>query len=135
MSTPEKQDDWILIYDGVEYGLPLKVTPREDAMIQRISGFSWRDSLQHVAENSSVISFAALLIVAMRRKDGSVNEDAILDDPAFLDKFELRQVGPEVVDALPPGLGAAAVAREAAPEPAVPSASSSETPAPSGSPL
>lgn len=127
MSTPESVDDWLLIYDGIEYDLPIKVTPREDAVIQRVSGFSWRDSLQHLAENGSVIALGALLIVAMRRKNGSVDEAAVLDDADFLEKVELRQVKPEVVDALPPALAADAAA-------SAPSASSFEIPVPSGEP-
>lgn len=115
MSTPAKKfdaNDWLVVYDGIEYPLPIPVTPREDAVIQRLTdGRSWKEAFESL-ESLSLTALSALLIVAMRRKNGTVNEDEILDDARFLEKFEFRQVGVEVVDALPPGVAAAAASAQ-----------------------
>lgn len=134
VSTPEPEktfdpDQWLIVYDGVEYPLPLPVTPREDGRIQRLTGGTWKQAFASIQE-LSLSALSALVIVAQQRQCGPravIDEDQILDDVKFLERFEFRQVTPEVVDGVPP-----AVAVAASNGAAEPSATTSEIPASSG---
>lgn len=127
MSTPEKFNpaDWLIVYDGIEYALPMPMTPREDMAVRRIAGESVV-SLSRLG----VSGLSALLIIAMQRAHGAgatINEDAILDDREFMNKFEFRQIGAEVVDSVPPVVAVAGDATQPPTTPVTPDLSGGQS--------
>ena len=121
MSTPEKTHPdatALLVWDGVEYDLPTPPTPREDGRIRRICGMTFVEMFRQgrALETLNLEAFVALLTVAMTRAHGACDENALLDDPDFIRKFELRISTPED-DGNPPAEAAPAGGEQPAPSP------------------
>jgi hypothetical protein len=120
VSTPEKPNPdakILLVWDGVEYEVPTPPTPREDGRIRRICGRTFVDIFRGGGIQALELeAFVALLAVAMTRAEGACDENALLDDPDFVRKFELRVVNPEA-DAGPPAEAGPVAGDQPAPPP------------------
>jgi hypothetical protein len=106
VSKPEPTDAPLqLVWDGVSYDVPINLTPREDGKVHTMTGCWGIDILSEQLPKMTTLGLAALLIVAMERRHGKVDADAILDDQDFNQKLSVHVPEPEVEE-LPPVVAA-----------------------------